>query len=88
MSVEEVGKAPWLEREEDCEEGWGEESEGGSVARSPGEAEPNLFSSPFSCSMCGVSLARGTCLDMGAGDWFAANGGKGQAAHFSLLLFP
>lgn len=24
---------------------------------------------------------------MGAGDWFAANGGKGQAARRSLLLF-
>lgn len=25
---------------------------------------------------------------MGASDWFAANGGKGQAALCSLLLFP
>lgn len=39
------------------------------------------------CTLWEVSLAWGTCSDMGAGDWFAANGGKGQAALHSLLLF-
>lgn len=43
--------------------------------------------SELCCAVWGVSLAWGTCSDMGAGDWFAANGGKGQAALCSLLLF-
>lgn len=50
-------------------------------------APPNPFASSLSCSVQGVSLAWGSCSDMGASDWFAANGGKGQVALCAFLLF-
>lgn len=84
MSVEVLGKALWL----------GEVGEHWVVGREEADshyhhvAEPNPFPPLLSCSVWGVSLAWGTCSDMGASDWFAANDGKGQAALCSLLLFP
>lgn len=84
MSVEVLGNALWPA---EVAEQWVVREGGGWFSPASCGWTKSHLSTPL-LSMWGVRLARGTCSDMGAHDWFAANSGKGQAALCSLLLFP
>lgn len=63
------------------------EGEGRFSVPSCGWNESPLCSPSHSCSVWGESLAWGTCSDMGASDWFAANSGRGQVALCFFVVF-